>query len=636
MAATAAENDERQLWEAVKLANIPTLLMVLVHMTGDLRWLGDRYRPSRTRGIEDNDGGGLPEEIQFEIREAAIDAIVAWRHGAPLALERPDDDLLVRMMSVSVGRTVEPAYAAIVANDLRLGNVASAPIRPPDGFEVLVIGAGISGICAGVRLAEAGVAYTIVERNRSIGGTWLENRYPGCGVDTPSHLYSFAFARGDWTTYFAKRDELHRYLVGVADEFGVTQRVRFDTEVVSATYDADRQRWNVVVRAADGSTETLHANVVISAVGAFNKPTIPSLPGIERFRGPAVHTARWPADGLDLVGKRVAVVGTGASAMQLVPAVAGTAAHVTVFQRTPQWVAPFEKCHMAIPDPVRRLLAEVPLYQDWYRIRLAWAFNDLIHPALQKDPDWPHQDRSISGLNDYHRQIYTEYMRSQLGDRHDLLEKVVPDYPPYGKRMLLDNGWFSALLRDDVELVTDAVAEVTEHGVITSSGTTHDADVLVWATGFDVVHFLAPMQLVGRSGSRLHDRWGDDPRAYLGTSIPDLPNFFCLYGPNAQFGHGGSLITILDRQVNYVMSAIRQMIENEIGSIEVRVDVHDAYNAEVDAAHERMVWTHPGMDNYYRNARGRVVAINPFRIVDFWPRTERARLGDYITEPRRA
>jgi len=630
--ATPIDIDERRLHDAVRVANIPTLLMVLTQMTGDLRWLDDPYRPVRTRGLEDNDTGGLAPDIQDEVRRAAFDAIVAWRRGVPLAIERPDDELLVHMMSVSVGRRVEDAYAAIIAHDLRVFTEPPRRLDVPAGFEVLVIGAGISGICAGVRLAETGVPYTIVERNQAIGGTWLENRYPGCGVDTPSYLYSFAFARSDWSQYFSQRDELHDYISRVADEFEVTPKVRFGTEVISATYDADAQRWVVEVRSADGAVSTLRPNVVISAVGAFNKPVIPALPGIDTFAGPSAHTARWPEGGIDLAGKRVAVVGTGASAMQLVPAIAGTAESVTVFQRTPQWVAPFEKCHQPIPDAVRFLLSEVPLYQDWYRIRLAWAFNDLIHPALQKDPDWPHPERSISGLNDYHREFFTDYIREQLGERIDLLDKVIPNYPPYGKRILLDNGWFTALRRDDVHLVTDAVAEVREHSVVTRAGDEYGIDVLIWATGFDVINFLAPMRIVGRSGDELHERWGDDARAYLGTAVPDLPNFFCLYGPNAQFGHGGSLITIMDRQVNYAMSVLEQMFAGGLGAVEVRRDVHDEYNARVDAAHAKMVWTHPGMENYYRNSRGRVVAINPFRIVDFWPLTERADLGDYVTE----
>ncbi len=627
--------DDRTRWqEAIDIANIPTLLMVLVHLTGDRRWLHEPYRPTRTRGLDDNDTGGLPDDIQDEIRAAAFEAIVAWDAGAPVVIDAPAPALLLEMMEACVGQDVPEAYAPIIANELRIFERPADRLDPPPGFEVLIVGAGISGVCAAVRLAGAGIPYRILERNDGVGGTWLENHYPGCGVDTPSYLYSFSFARADWSKYFSLRDELHAYVAGVADDFGITDHITFGTEVVSTTWDEGAQQWVVVARDGSGTSITHRANVVISAVGAFNKPKIPDLPGADSFVGPAAHTARWPDGGIDLAGKRVAVIGTGASAMQLVPAIADTAVSVTVFQRTAQWAAPFEKFHQEIPAPIRHLLATVPLYHDWYRIRLAWAFNDVLYPALQKDPDWDATDgRAIGRVNDRHRAFYTDYIVAELGDRQDLLDQVLPEYPPYGKRMLMDNGWFRAITRDDVHLTTDAV-EIRPHGVVTRDGTEHPADVLVWATGFDVVNFLAPMDVIGRDGVAIREVWGpDDARAYLGTAIPGAPNFFCLYGPNAQFGHGGSLITIMERQMHYVMSLLRQLFEAGLGSVEVRQDVHDAYNTTVDATHEGLVWTNSGVENYYRNSKGRVVAINPFRIVEFWALTEEADLDDYRTEP---
>jgi len=626
--------DEQASWnDAVAIANIPTLLMMLVHMTGELFWLDDPYRPQRTRGLEDNDTGGLSDEEQDEIRAAAIAAIQAWKAGRPLAIERPSEELLLKMMAVSVGQDVPDHYAPIIAHDLRQFDDKTDSAAAPEGFNVIIIGAGVSGICAAHHLQEAGIEYTILERNHAVGGTWLENHYPGCGVDTPSYLYSFSFARADWSHYFSLRDELHGYLTRVADDLEIASSTRFDTEVVSAGYDAHTQEWVVETCSGDGSAASLRANVVISAVGAFNKPTIPDIPGAASFAGAAAHTARWPEGGIDLAGKRVAVVGTGASAMQLVPAIAEEVESVTVFQRSPQWAAPFEKFKTPIPDPIRLLLSEVPVYHDWYRIRLSWTFNDVIHPVLQKDPEWEHPDRSISARNDRHRQYFTEYIKTELGDRDDLLDHVLPDYPPYGKRMLMDNRWFRTLTRDNVHLVPEAVGEIRSDRIVTVSGDEHEADVLVWATGFDVIHFLAPMEIIGRSGTPLQERWGDDARAYLGTVIPDVPNFFCLYGPNAQFGHGGSLITIMERQMHYVMTVLDQMFTAGIGSVEIDQEVHDAYNERVDSAHENMVWTHPGMDNYYRNSQGRVVAINPFRVVDFWAMTEQADLNEYQTEP---
>jgi 4-hydroxyacetophenone monooxygenase len=630
--------DDRTRWqEAVDIANIPTLLMVLVHLTGDRRWLHEPYRPTRTRGLDDNDTGGLPDEVQDEIRAAAFDAIVRWDAGEPVAIDTPSHELLLEMMEACVGQDVPEAYAPIIANELRLFERPPEPLAAPPGFEVLIVGAGISGVCAAVRLAGAGIPYRILERHDAVGGTWLENHYPGCGVDTPSYLYTFSFARADWSKYFSLRDELHAYVSKVAADFRVTDHITFGTEVVSATWDEPAQQWAVVAEGADGERTEHRANVVISAVGAFNKPKVPALPGADSFAGPSAHTARWPGEGIDLAGKRVAVIGTGASAMQLVPAIADTAESVTIFQRTAQWAAPFEKFHQEIPGPVRHLLATVPLYHDWYRIRLAWAFNDVLYPALQKDPEWDGADgRAIGPVNDRHRAFYTDYIVAELGDRQDLLDQVLPDYPPYGKRMLMDNGWFRTMTRDDVHLVTDAAVEIRPDSVVTGDGTEHPADVLVWATGFDVVNFLAPMEIVGRDGVVIREVWGaDDARAYLGTAIPGAPNFFCLYGPNAQFGHGGSLITIMERQMHYVMSLLRQLIDQGLGSVEVRQDVHDTYNEQVDGLHEGLVWTNSSVANYYRNSKGRVVAINPFRIVEFWALTDEADLGDYRTDPAR-
>jgi 4-hydroxyacetophenone monooxygenase len=634
-------NDDTTLREALTLANVPSLLMVLVQLTGERRWLDERYRPEKARGLSDNDTGGLPLEVQDEIRVAAFDAIRGWRGGEPVAIPAPSDGLLVEMMGATMGETVPPQYAPMIAAELGVdraegvgatGSAAMAAGRAPTGSEVAVIGAGISGICAGVRLKEAGIPFTIFEKNDDVGGVWLQNRYPGAAVDTPNHLYSFSFAPHDWSRYFAPQEEIRAYLRKVAEDFDLLPHIRFATEVTSARWDESGLSWTLTAVDDQGRELRHDATMVISAVGAFNKPKWPKVTGMDRFKGPTAHTARWPDD-LDLTGKRVAVIGTGASAMQVVPAIAESTESLTVFQRSPQWIAPFEKFQQSIPEPVRVLLREVPLYYAWYRTRLAWVFNDRLHASLQKDPSWDHPNRSINEINDRHRRGLTRYIEGELGNRTDLLDKCVPDYPPFGKRMLLDNGWYRTVARDDVELIDESVVEVRADRVVSSSGEEFVVDVLVWATGFDVVNFLAPMEIIGRDGRRLHEQWnGDDARAYLGTAIPGFPNLFCLYGPNTQFGHGGSLITVMERQMDYLMALLTRMAEHDVEVVEVREEVHDEYNERIDRAHENMVWTHQGMDTYYRNSRGRVVVNNPFRMVDFWSFTEDADLSDYHTE----
>ncbi|HEV8628059.1 MAG TPA: NAD(P)/FAD-dependent oxidoreductase [Acidimicrobiia bacterium] len=624
-----------ELDSAVDLANIPTLLLVLVQITGDLRWLEPPYRPTAARGLDENDSGGVPDAVQAEVRAAAVAAIAAWQDGQAVALSAPAPALLVHMLSVAMGEPVPDEYgpmiAAEVVGDRDTG--ATCVLDPPPGFSALIIGAGLSGLCAAVRLGQAGVPYTVVERNPEVGGVWLENRYPAAGVDAASHLYSFSFAPADWPHYFATRQEVHDYLAGVASRFGVVPNTRFGTEVRSAVWDADRQTWSVDIRTADGSEETLEANVLISAVGAFNTPAIPPIPGLDSFSGPVFHTARWPTD-VDVDGRRVAVIGNGASAMQVVPAIAERVAALTVLARSPHWIAPFDKLHQPVPAPLRRLLDAVPLYRRWYRTRLAWIFNDRAHPVLQKDPAWPHPERAVNAANDRYREFLTDYIKEQLADRCDLLPAVLPTYPPFGKRLLLDHGWYRALRRDNVELVTDPLDRVETDRIVTRSGLERPVDVIVLATGFAVTRFLSTYEIRGRSGVPLRELWrDDDARAYLGTVIPDFPNFFVLYGPNTQPGHGGSVVAAVEAQMEYVMQLLRRMVAGGLGSIEVKPSVHEAYNERVDAAHEAMVWTHPGMDTYYRNSRGRVVVNTPFRIVDFWHMTRAADLEEFVTEP---
>jgi 4-hydroxyacetophenone monooxygenase len=632
--------DDQNLAAAIEIANIPTLLMVLVQMTGDMRWMEPPYRPARAGGMGDNDTGGLPPQAQAEVRSAALEAIEAWQAGAPVAIPEPSPALLVDMLSCAMGESVPAEYGRMTGAQLGLPSFeptdATRPFDVPDGFRALIIGAGVSGMCAAVSLQRAGIAFTILEQHDTVGGVWLENQYPGAGVDTPNHLYSYSFAPYDWSQYFALRGELHAYLEHVADQFDLRRHVQFGTKVESANYDADAQQWSVDVRRADGTPETLRTDVLFSSIGIFNPLKMPQIDGLDSFAGPSFHTAQWRHD-VDLTGKRVAIIGNGASAMQVAPEIQPIVESLTIFQRSPQWAAPFEHFRKSVPDPLRHLLREVPLYRAWYRVRLGWTFNDRVHPALQRDPAWPHPERSMNAINDAHREFFTRYIHAQVGDRTDLLEQIVPTYPPFGKRMLMDNGWYRMLTNDNVELVTDPIDHIEADRVVLRDGSEFAADVLVIATGFDVLRFLSTFEITGRSGVSLRDTWEDDnAKAYLGLAVPDFPNFFMLYGPNTQPGHGGSLIFVIEMQLRYIMDLLGQMFEQGVGVVECRQDVHDEYNSMVDAAHDNMVWSHPGMETYYRNSRGRVVVNMPYRNVDMFERTSHADLDDFITEPRRS
>ncbi|MFC0249627.1 MULTISPECIES: NAD(P)/FAD-dependent oxidoreductase [Citricoccus] len=628
------ELTEQQVRTAVSIANVPALLMLVFQVTGDEKWLEDPYLPTRGRGLGDHDSGGLPETIQAEVREAGVDAILRLQSGEDPAIEAPSPELVTRMMSICMGEEVGDQYGPMLSTEFARRVVSDAPeiqtpsVQAPVGYQAVVIGAGIAGIVAAHQLEEMGIDYVILEKQPEAGGNWWQNTYPGAGVDTPSHLYSFSFAQNDWTKHFELRDNLHHYFDETIDALGVRHRIRFGTEVSTSTYEEDTHGWVLEVRNSEGTMETLRCDVLISAVGVLNRPKRPDLPGADSFQGTVFHSAEWP-EGIDLEGKRVAIVGTGASSMQIVPAIADTAAELTVFQRSPQWVAPFEKFQQPISDDLRLLLQSCALYRAWYWLRLFWQFGDKVIEALRVDPEWEHPERSVNARNDGHRAYFTKYITEQLHGREDLLEKAVPDYPPFGKRILLDNGWYAALKKDHVTLVDESVVEIRPDAVVSASGQEYGADVLIWATGFEATRFLSSMDVRGVDGVRLREVWEDDnPKAYLGVSVPEFPNFFMLGGPNS-FPGSGSFMFFMEVQMRYIRGLLTEMFQGGHHAIDAKPEATEKYNELVDEIHERTVWTHPGMSTYYRNSRGRVVFVMPFLNVEYWDMTKRPDMENY-------
>jgi 4-hydroxyacetophenone monooxygenase len=598
----------------------------------DDEWLTGRFRPSSALGVDDHDSAGLSEDVQQAARDAAFTVLRAWHDGELEAAPAPSPERITEMLALSLGSSQRlPAdFGGLLAEELGTVDrdvVAEAVTNP---IEVLVIGAGLSGLCAAIKLQKAGIAFSILEKNPGVGGTWLENTYPGCGVDTPSHLYCFSFAQSPtWTRYFAKRDELHHYLEHLTDTYDLRRHISFSAEVEELAWDDAAQVWRATVRDASGGRRRLVANAVITGVGLLNRPSVPNIAGLADFAGPQMHTAAWDSS-VDLRGKRVAVIGTGASAMQLVPNIVDEAAHVTVFQRSPQWGLPNANYLRDTSAATRFLMQHVPYYLGWYRLRLVWNFGDRLYPALQIDPSWKHPERSVNRSNDRHREYLTDYIRTELGERTDLMDKCLPSYPPYGKRPLLDNGWFRTMCRDDVTLVTDSVTEVRPRSVIDAAGVEHEVDVLVLATGFHAVRVLGPMEVRGRSGRTLRETWGeDDARAYLGVAVPDFPNFFMLLGPNTFAAHGGSAALTIEMEVRYVMSLLLLLCSGAATSVEVRQEVHDGYDKQITDALQGTIWSHPGMSTYYRNARGRIVIPMPWTNVEYWHMTHAFDPGDY-------
>ena len=373
----------------------------------------------------------------------------------------------------------------------------------------------------------------------------------------------------------------------------------------------------------------MHANALISAVGALNRPRLPDIPGRDSFQGPAFHSAEWQHQH-DLRGKRVAVIGTGASAFQLGPEVAKVASRLLVFQRSPPWMVPNPRYHARVSDAKKWLLRHVPSYARWYRFLLFYPGSDGLLPSLVVDPEWPNQERSVNAMNDFMREYFTQYMIEQIGDDPALRAKVVPTYPPFIKRMLQDNGtWLATLKRDNVDLVTDGIEAITPEGIRTVDGTTHPVDVIVYATGFHANRFLWPMEIIGRDGVSLRERWGDEPRAYLGITVPGFPNLFCLYGPGTNLAHAGSIIFHSECQVRYVTECLASLLSRGLAAMDCRRDVHEAYAARFDERHTTMVWSHGGATSWYKNAQGRILNTSPWRLVDYWGWTRHPNLSDF-------
>ncbi len=628
--------DDEVLKAALADAHIPSLMVALVHVTGDASIVRGAIRP-----VSDFFGdaqGGITEAQQAEVRAHAFDLLRTYRDGGHRLPESPRESLVHELVNFVIGKPVGPDYAAFLESELAM-NDAVDPYAAPGldalpasvraGFRVLIIGAGMSGLLAGIRLKEAGIPFTILERHANVGGTWYQNTYPGCRVDSPNHTYSYSFRPNDWPQFYSQQEVLRRYFDEAATDYGLREHIRFGTTVKGARFDEARGLWQVEVERADGSRETLDANALISAVGQLNRPKWPDIPGRERFRGVSFHSTEWEHEH-DLTGQRVLVIGTGASAFQFAPEVAKVASKVVVFQRTPPWISTTPDYHADVPEGMHWLLNHVPFYAKWYRFSMFWRMAEGILEAVKKDPAWPDQRLSISANNEELRKLFITSLEELCGEDKALLAKVTPSYPPGGKRILFDNGnWIRALRRPNVELVTDRIREINETGVVTESGVQYDADVLVYGTGFQASRFLMPMKITGRAGVELQQHWGGDPRAYLGITVPGFPNLFMLYGPNTNIVVNGSIVFFSECEVRYVLGCVRMLLERGAVALDCKRDVHDAYNRMIDEGNLQMAWGAADVPTWYKNDKGRVTQNWPFGLVDYWSRTRVPDAGDF-------
>jgi 4-hydroxyacetophenone monooxygenase len=568
-----------------------------------------------------------------------LQVIKAFRDGGCRLPPQPSPQTIHRMMNFIVASEVPQDYVPMMLEEMELDGTdqrsdawgGEVPATRRAQHRVLVIGGGMSGVLAAYRLQEAGIPYIVIEKNASVGGTWYENRYPGARVDVGNHLYSYSFEPAHhWSQYFSQQRELQQYFEGVVQHHHLQQHFRFNTEVTAATLDEQTGLWTVDTVDKDGVTEQYVANSVISAVGQLNRPIFPNIPGIDTFTGKWCHSAAWD-DSIDCTGKTVVVVGSGASAFQLVPAIAGQVKHLTVFQRSAPWMFENPIYHDKVPEGKKWCLQHLPFYTRWFRFLIFWPACDGAYDTVFIDPAWPHQERSVNEMNDFVYQMFSDYIKGQVGDDAELLKKVIPDYAPMGKRTLQDNGsWLSALKRDNVELVTQSVASVSAGGVTAADGSFYPADIILYATGFETDRFLWPMQIKGRGGQVLSEQWGIEPSAYLGITIPKFPNFYCMYGPGTNLAFGGSLIFNGECQIRYIMECLKALLQSGEDAMECKQEVHDDYQRRFRELHARLIWEHDSIKtSFYQNAEGKVTLLWPWKILDMWRWTKQVNTADY-------
>jgi 4-hydroxyacetophenone monooxygenase len=628
--------DDTKLREILKDAHLPSLLGTLAHATRDLALLREEFRPNyieTAAGFQPQ--GGLSASAQEKARDMAFDVIKALCSGVydtqpPMALVH-----VRQIMEYMVGPFSDDHFTLLL-NELGLPEYTKAPqwhkskLAPETDFTVAIIGAGLAGVGAAYRLKQAGIAFVILERHHEVGGVWSENNYPGCHLDTSNFNYSYSFNQNPhWKEEYASRAAVLEYLQSSAEKFRLQEHIRYNTEVVAGEYNESDGSWNLTLKKSDGSIEQMGVQALISAVGQLNRPNFPAIENIDAFAGHAWHTARWNHE-VDLTGKRVGVIGTGASGFQAIQKIAEVAGELTVFQRSPPWIRFTPGYNSLLKDGSRWLFANVSNYHRWFRVYRMWV-GMCRRAYTEVDFAWKHPV-SMSQKNEELRQLMMKDLEKSLADRPDLLKKMTPNYPPFAKRCASDDGkWFATLKKPHVKLVTDKITKAHEGGIETADGKLHELDVIVFGTGFKASDFLSTLPLTGRGGVKLQDQWhGDDARAYYGITVPNFPNLFCLYGPNTNINGNASLVLLSEAGAMYIVECIRLLLESKKRAMEVRQDVLDRFNERIDAASSSVVYGAARVNSWYKNASGRLTQNWPLPTVEYWRGTSEVNKDDYL------
>jgi 4-hydroxyacetophenone monooxygenase len=615
-----APGDPDELRDNLRQADSGVLVAVLAQLTGDpsvidiyTRKISHIPDPPERAGVTDSDTAEA-------LVDAIVDALAKPRRAD--AVPADDRDFFARLLPLALGSEVDDEQVDLLLE--QGGFQRPQPTLPrtvsiPDTVKIAIIGAGIAGISVALAANAEGVCYEIFDRNEEVGGTWLTTTYPGIGVDTPSAYYSLSRdVNPDWSSYYPQGAEYQAYLVALADKYKLREQTRFRTEVDALWWDSDRNQWQIHSVDADGRRDISHASVVITAAGYLNRPRWPDVKGRETFAGKSIHSALWDSS-LDLTGKKVAIIGAGCTAVQIVDACVDQVEHLTVFQRQPHWVAPRKRLTDEVPAYRRYLGVHLPYYANWNRLKSYWGTADNNYPVILQDPEWARDHLSISAANDVLLQMCLGYIERTFGKCTELAKKVTPDFAPYGKRIIRDpGGYYAALTRDHVDVEASEPAAVNTKGIVTQDGRQIDLDVIIYATGY-YLDFLSTVDIRGREGKRLAEEWGDSPRAYRGGTVPGFPNLFTMSAPNYSPGHGAGANFSMEVLAHYIIECLQLMALRGATTIEVTQRAYADYVAAIDEAMSRTVWCHtPSAHTYYRSGSGRVVVATPYRLVDVW------------------
>lgn len=621
---------------AVEHAELTALRMALYQATGDPEVAAMALEQALVRGGQ----GTLPivaPAHQERLKDLAVRYLMtdaaAHMHAVP-----PDDEI-DRLIRMAENKDV-PAELLVMRRGLlcfeqfpRLAAWTNGRPQLPQGFTVVIVGAGFSGLAMAVQLGQLGIPYTIVERRDEVGGVWSINTYPDARVDTLTATYQYGFEKKyPWSEYFARQGEVRQYMEHVATKHRVMEHIRFGHDVTGAAFDEAAGRWALEVNAG-GVPIAMYANVIVSAAGLFATPKKLDVEGADDFAGDLVHTTNWGTD-RSVAGKTVAVIGNGSTGVQLLAPVAEEADQVYVFQRTPQWISPRERYGQVMSDEARWLLEAMPYYWNWSRYVAVMPLMDA-HELLEPDPEWIAKGGLVNERSDRVREVLVGYIKAQVGDRPDLVEKLIPQYAPIARRPVVDNNWYKALIRPDVELVTTPIRRITKAGVETVDCTEYQVDLIIAAVGFETSRYLWPCDYRGRGGVHLADVWKSaGAQAYLGMTVPGFPNFFMLYGPNSQPISGGSTLpNWYETWSKYIASAIITLIENDLTTIEVRPDRYADYNERLQEAASRLIYITDEASrdaNYYVNEFGRLQVNFPWEAEEFFALSSEPNLDDFL------